>query len=131
MSYRVGLMPHRCTKCGKEYPDGDMRILKGCECGNNKFLYVPKAKAEVEIAKEVAEATDIEEPVKRIERQLTDMGIASVKIIAPGKYELNLDRLFTSDEIVIALQEDGKYIIHLPSLLKSKKEKKGKRVKKR
>ncbi|MBO8182943.1 MAG: Zn-ribbon domain-containing protein [Archaeoglobus sp.] len=126
-------MPHRCTKCGKEYPDGDMRILKGCECGNNKFLYVPKAKAEVaKVAEGVAKAADAEEePVKRIERQLTDMGIASVKIIAPGKYELNLDRLFTSDEIVIALQEDGKYIIHLPSLLKSKKEKKGKRVKKR
>jgi len=116
-------MPHRCTKCGKEYPDGDMRILKGCECGNNKFLYVPKAKAEIEIAKRA------EEPVRRIEKQLTDMGIASVKIIAPGKYELNLDRLFTSDEIIIALQEDGKYVIHLPSLLKSKKgkrERKGK-----
>ena len=114
-------MPHRCTKCGKEYPDGDMRILKGCECGNNKFLYVPKAKAEVEADTGKAE---IEEPVRRIEKQLTDMGIASVKIIAPGKYELNLDRLFTSDEIVIALQEDGRYVIHLPSLLKTKKEKK-------
>jgi hypothetical protein len=120
-------MPHRCTKCGREYPDGDMRILKGCECGNNKFLYVPRAKvAEVVGAEGEAE---IEEPVRRIERQLTDMGIASIKIIAPGKYELNLDRLFTSDEIIIALQEDGKYVIHLPSLLKSKKgkrERKGK-----
>jgi len=45
-------MPHRCTKCGKEYPDGDMRILNGCECGNNKFLYVPKEKKD---AKEHAE----------------------------------------------------------------------------
>jgi len=35
-------MPHKCTKCGKIYPDGDYRILNGCECGNNKFLYVPK-----------------------------------------------------------------------------------------
>ncbi len=123
-------MPHRCTKCGKEYPDGDMRILKGCECGNNKFLYVPKAKVEA-VAEGVEGKTEIEEPVKRIERQLTDMGIASVKIIAPGKYELNLDRLFTTDEIIIALQEDGKYVIHLPSLLKGKKGKKGKRAKKR
>ncbi len=104
-----------------------MRILKGCECGNNKFLYVPKAKVEA-VAEGVEGKTEIEEPVKRIERQLTDMGIASVKIIAPGKYELNLDRLFTTDEIIIALQEDGKYVIHLPSLLKSKK---GKRAKKK
>ncbi len=103
-----------------------MRILKGCECGNNKFLYVPKAKVEAGVAEEVEGKIEIEEPVKRIEKQLTDMGIASIKIIAPGKYELNLDRLFTSDEIIIALQEDGKYVIHLPSLLK-----KGKKAKKR
>jgi hypothetical protein len=105
-------MPHQCTKCGKQYPDGDMRILGGCECGNNKFLYVPKTKVEVE--------TQVEE----LKEQFSDMGIASVKIIAPGKYELNLDRLFSSDEIVIALQEDGKYVIHLPSLLKKRKKQK-------
>ncbi|AGK60997.1 Zn-ribbon containing protein [Archaeoglobus sulfaticallidus PM70-1] len=101
-------MPHQCTKCGEQYPDGDTRILSGCKCGNNKFLYIPKVKK------------DSEEQIREIEEQLTDIGIASVKIIAPGKYELNLERLLQSDEIVIALEEDGKYVIHLPSLLKKK-----------
>ncbi len=105
-------MPHQCTKCGKEYADGDVRILSGCECGNNRFLYVPKVKREKE------------EQVEEIKEQLSEMGIESVKILAPGMYEINLERILERDEIVIALQEDGRYVIHLPSLLKRRKEKK-------
>lgn len=105
-------MPHQCTKCGKEYADGDVRILSGCECGNNRFLYVPKAKRERK------------EQVEEIKEQLSEMGIESVKILAPGMYEINLERILERDEIVIALQEDGRYVIHLPSLLKRRKEKK-------
>jgi hypothetical protein len=105
-------MPHRCTKCGKEYADGDVRILSGCECGNNRFLYVPRVKRERE------------EQVEEIKEQLSEMGIESVKILAPGMYEINLERILERDEIVIALQEDGRYVIHLPSLLKRRKEKK-------
>lgn len=34
-------MPHRCTKCGATFQDGDSVILTGCpECKWNKFLYV-------------------------------------------------------------------------------------------
>ncbi|WP_048091078.1 OapC/ArvC family zinc-ribbon domain-containing protein [Geoglobus acetivorans] len=97
-------MPHRCTECGKEYPDGDTRILQGCECGNNKFLYIPKSKGR--------EIEEIKEQFERIE---------SVRIIAPGMYELNIEKLMEGGEVIIALQEDGKYAIHLPSLLKKKK----------
>jgi hypothetical protein len=104
-------MPHQCTKCGKEYADGDVRILSGCECGNNRFLYVPKVKRERE------------EQVEEIKEQLSEMGIESVKILAPGMYEINLERILERDEIVIALQEDGRYVIHLPSLLRRRKEK--------
>ncbi len=102
-------MPHKCTKCGKVYPDGDMRILSGCECGNNKFLYVPKEKRTVE------------EQVEEIKKEFSGMGIESVRILAPGRYEINLEKLLERDEIVIALQEDGRYVIHLPSLLKKRK----------
>jgi hypothetical protein len=100
-------MPHRCTKCSKEYQDGDMRILQGCECGNNSFLYVPKEKKEGK--------------AEEIKTQLSEMGIESIKIIAPGQYEINLDKIFSRDEIIIALQQNGRYVIHLPSLLKKKK----------
>jgi len=97
-------MPHRCTKCGKEYQDGDVSILQGCECGNNKFLYIPKRRGK--------EVEEIREQFERIE---------SVRIIAPGMYELNIEKLLESGEVVIALQEDGKYAIHLPSLLKRRR----------
>ena len=100
-------MPHRCTKCGKEFADGDMSLLNGCECGNNKFIYIPKNKGR--------EVEEIKEQFESFER------IESVRIIEPGRYELNIEKLLSSGEIVIALQEDGKYAIHLPSLLKKKK----------
>lgn len=97
-------MPHRCTECGKEYPDGDVKILQGCECGNNKFLYIPKKKGR--------EVEEIKEQFEKIE---------SVRIIAPGTYEINIEKLLEGEGVIIALQEDGKYAIHLPSLLKKKK----------
>lgn len=99
-------MPHRCTKCGKIYADGDMRLLQGCECGNNKFYYVPKEKKE--------------KVVEEIKEELARFGIESIRILAPGQYEINLQKLFERDEIIIALEEDGRYVIHLPSLLKRK-----------
>ncbi|MEM4472318.1 MAG: Zn-ribbon domain-containing protein [Archaeoglobaceae archaeon] len=101
-------MPHRCTACGKLYMDGDLRLLQGCECGNNRFLYVPK--------EEKVERTEIEE----VKKELTRFGIESIKILAPGMYEINLEKLLEREEIIIALEEDGRYIIHLPSLLKRK-----------
>ncbi|MCD6493518.1 MAG: hypothetical protein J7K36_06955, partial [Archaeoglobaceae archaeon] len=45
-------MPHICTRCGKEYKDGDPEILKGCKCGSNKFLYLPKDKKAKKVKKE-------------------------------------------------------------------------------
>ncbi len=98
-------MPHRCTRCGKVYEDGDMRILNGCECGNNRFEYVPK---ERRVKKEDDRGKGENE---RIE---------IVRIISPGCYEIDLENAFKKDGIIIALGEEGKYAIHLPSLLKKK-----------
>lgn len=107
-------MAHRCTKCGKLYPTGDMRLLQGCECGNNKFLYVPDERGPKEPEK-------VEEEIRK---EFTEMGIETVRIISPGKYEINIERLLQGEGIVIALQEDGRYVIHLPSLLKKRRSKK-------
>ncbi len=97
-------MPHRCTKCGKIYEDGDMRILNGCECGNNKFEYIPK-----------------ERKVKEKKADREGEKIEIVRIISPGCYEINLENAFKKEGIIIALGEEGKYAIHLPSLLKRRK----------
>jgi len=38
----------------------------------------------------------------------------SIRVLAPGQYELNLMELFDREEYIIALQEDGKYTIQVP-----------------
>ena len=50
-------MPHRCTKCGAVYSDGNSVILTGCPgCKWNKFLYVKDEDEEKEI--EIIEIMD-------------------------------------------------------------------------
>ena len=38
----------------------------------------------------------------------------SIRVVAPGRYELNLMELYDREEYIIALQEDGKYTVQLP-----------------
>jgi predicted nucleic acid-binding Zn-ribbon protein len=47
------------------------------------------------------------EPIKRIE---------SIKILGPGSYELNIKTLLDRKEIIMALKENGTYVVHLPSI---------------
>ncbi len=141
-------MPHKCTKCESIFRDGAAIILNGCpKCGWNKFLYV-KDIAQVELKpqgelpepaskfiKEVDEllgkpgeitaSDNAIEPVKEEKQQEArskEIGnrVESVRILAPGTYELNLESLLERDEIVMALKEDGTYIVHLPSVFKKK-----------
>lgn len=41
----------------------------------------------------------------------------SIKIVEPGKYELNLQELFERRECIIELQEHGRYAIEVPESL--------------
>jgi predicted nucleic acid-binding Zn-ribbon protein len=108
-------MPHKCTKCGRIYPDGDRRILNGCECGNNRFIYVPKDKSKDKRIKEKNKDERLNED--RTGKGVNAEGVESVRIIDPGMYEINLEKVFSREEIIIALREDGRYVIHLPSLI--------------
>lgn len=38
----------------------------------------------------------------------------SIKIVAPGEYELNLMELYDRPEYIISLREDGRYVIEVP-----------------
>jgi predicted nucleic acid-binding Zn-ribbon protein len=38
----------------------------------------------------------------------------SIKIVAPGEYEINLMELYDRSEYIISLQEDGRYVINVP-----------------
>ncbi len=143
-------MPHKCTKCESVFRDGAAIILNGCpKCGWNKFLYVrdettplpektemsagsiPPAASK--FIKEVDELLGNKavppQPVPPVPKELKvetkpeEVGerVESVRILSPGSYELNLDSIMKRDEIVMALKEDGTYVVHLPSIFQKKK----------
>lgn len=109
-------MPHKCMRCKSVFKDGTAIILDGCpHCGWNKFLYVqePETKAETISIKEVNEK-------EKSEKSEVGNRVESIRILSPGSYELNLESLLEREEIV-ALKEDGTYVVHLPSVFKKKK----------
>jgi predicted nucleic acid-binding Zn-ribbon protein len=134
-------MPHKCTKCGREYKDGSTEILRGCaSCGGKKFLYVK----EVVINKDVLEEKSIEEIAdesheevlevveptvsKKREVEMYDR-VETIRIVSPGSYELNLEKMAKSDERIVSVGKEGSYIIDLMSM--AKEEPKKKRAKKK
>lgn len=137
-------MPHKCTQCENVFEDGAAIILDGCpKCGGHKFLYVkggnedttsPKQKPETKTTsipeaaskfiKEVDEIRGKKDPSKpEIHEKQEEIGerVESVRILSKGSYELNLESLLERDEIVMALKEDGTYVLHLPSIFQKKK----------
>jgi predicted nucleic acid-binding Zn-ribbon protein len=131
-------MPHKCTKCGREYRDGSTEILKGCEsCGGKKFLYVK----EEEIHKDVLEEKSIEEIADETHQEVLEVvapkgkdkkevemfdRVETIRIVSPGSYELNLEKMAKGDERIVSVGKEGSYMIDLMSMAKepSKKRKK-------
>ena len=131
-------MPHKCTKCGREYKDGSTEILKGCaSCGNKKFLYVKEGevhddvleeKSITEIAEEKKEEVlEVVEPKSKKEVEMYDR-VETIRIVSPGSYELNLEKMAKGDERIVSVGKEGSYIIDLMSMAKD--EPKGRRKKK-
>ena len=131
-------MPHKCTKCGREYKDGSTEILKGCaSCGNKKFLYVKEGDIHDDVLEEKSiseiaedsreEILEVVEPAKKKEVEMYDR-VETIRIVSPGSYELNLEKMAQSDERIVSVGKEGSYIIDLMSM--AKEEPKGKRKKK-
>jgi hypothetical protein len=131
-------MPHKCTKCGREYKDGSTEILKGCaSCGGKKFLYVK----DTEINKDVLEEKSIEDIAKETHEEILEVvepktkqevemfdRVETIRIVSPGTYELNLEKMAQGDERIVSVGKEGNYIIDLMSMTKdSPHKKKGKR----
>ena len=139
-------MPHICTRCSNVFDLGE-DILKGCpNCGWKKFLFVkkeqPDGKAEMLPPKPIINrAMGVRIPPSRWEKGSTaieeemqssqnvihqsdgkpeEKTLESVKITAPGTYELNLPSLFERDELIMAVKE-GTYFIDLASVFKKSK----------
>ena len=61
------------------------------------------------------EAADEEDgpDLSQLRKELNDQ-FESIKILQPGEYELNLMELYDRQEYIIALEEDGRYVIDVP-----------------
>jgi len=124
-------MPHQCVRCGKFYDDGAEEILKGCPCGGRLFFYINKKKLEEsknivtdlttkekdEIEKDVFDLIGIE---RDMEKPVV-LDLESIRIIKPGKYELDIVNLFRKRPLIYKLEE-GKYLIDLPESFKKEEE---------
>lgn len=123
-------MPHQCVRCGKFYDDGATEILKGCSCGARLFFFVRKQ--HIEDAKKMTTKLTVKEKVE-IEKDVLNLvgaehirdkpvvlDLESIRVLKPGKFELDLVHLFKKEPLIYKLEE-GKYIIDLPTTFKEKK----------
>ncbi|MBT4824899.1 hypothetical protein HN695_01465 [Candidatus Woesearchaeota archaeon] len=128
-------MPHRCVRCSKIHDDGSAQILKGCDCGCKLFFFIKKSALE----KKEEPKLDLSEKEKdQIENDVCDiigmnkedlehpviLDLETVNILQPGKFEVDLVRLFNKKNPLVYKLEDGKYMIDLAESFKREKEKK-------
>jgi len=124
-------MPHQCVRCNTFYDDGAKEIIKGCTCGGRLFFYVKKES--IEKAKQVTvnlsskDKQQIEHDVldiigvEKLKDEPVVLDLESIKILKPGKYELDIVNLFRKRPVIYQVG-DGKYIIDLPESFRKMKE---------
>lgn len=119
-------MPYKCVHCSAVYVDGANEVLTGCASCNSKFFFYIKEEKMKEILANKQEGPDlnnaekkqIEEDVREIvgvedEETPVFLDFESIKILKPGKYVLDLQKLFAMDKPRVYKLEDGKYIVDL------------------
>lgn len=122
-------MPHQCVRCSKMYDDGASEILQGCSCGARLFFYVrkdslQKSKQVLDSMKQLSEPQKIEMEKDVFDLMGTDspelpviLDLEAIRILEPGKFELDLIKLFKKDPLIFNIGA-GKYVIDLPSAFK-------------
>jgi uncharacterized protein len=134
-------MPHQCVRCGFLYEDSKNDILvSGCtHCKGKLFFFVKKEKIE-EMKSATAKLS--KDDKKQIEDDIFELvgsdsseepvvlDFESIRVLKPGKYELDLVNLFKKEPVIYKLEE-GKYMIDLPQTFKSMMPKKIKHKKKK
>ena len=117
-------MPHQCVRCNVFFDDGAKELLEGCGCGGRLFFFIKKDK--LEDMKKLAEEVKLTKKEKvQIESDVFDLvgsdidkdqpvilDLEAIRVLKPGKYELDLVHLFKNEPLIFKL-EDGKYMIDL------------------
>lgn len=124
-------MPHQCVKCNTIYDDASNDILKGCRsCGGKFFFFVRKEsldkvrKASAALTEEdkMKMETDVRDIIgEYLDDEAIVLDLESVNMSEPGKFELDLVKLFKGDPLVYKLDE-GKYIIDVATTFKRMEE---------
>ena len=125
-------MPHQCVKCKNIISDGSNEILKGCNnCGGRFFFFMNKHN--IEKVKEITESLS-EEEKDQMEKDALELinenteekpiilDMESIRILKPGKFEIDLVDLFKGNPLVYKL-EDGKYIIDVATTFRNSRKK--------
>jgi len=120
-------MPHQCVHCGRILPSATKELLEGCaECRGHFFFYIRDDQLE-KIKEEPIEIPQKEK--KQIEKDVREMAgieeedapvildLESVRMVGPGKFEIDIVNLFNKKRPLIYKLEEGKYIIDLASTL--------------
>jgi len=121
-------MPHQCVHCSKIIEPSSREILEGCsDCGGKFFFYIRDEQAKkikesnempipefdkvdkVKVEEDVREILDIKDEEKPV-----ILDLESIRIIKPGKFEIDLVSLINQRPIVFKIEE-GKYIIDIES----------------
>jgi uncharacterized protein len=136
-------MPHQCVHCGNVYPDGSRQLLEGCNCGSKFFYYIKQSKIDnvdkdiqetlfmlsnadkVRIEKDVREIIGLEEDIDKP----VILDLESVRIVKPGKFEIDIVNLFSRKRPLIYRLEEGKYIIDLAASMNVDREEIDRKIK--
>ena len=117
-------MPNQCVRCSKMYDDGSDIILKGCTCGGRFFFYMKKQA--IKAAQEMTAKLTVEDKHQLEQDAMEFIGeeqepehpvvldLESIRMLQPGKFEIDLIDLFKGKPLVYKLAE-GKYVIDIAS----------------
>ncbi|MBI2629756.1 hypothetical protein HYW76_01515 [Candidatus Pacearchaeota archaeon] len=126
-------MAHQCVHCSKIYPNASKELIEGCSCGSHFFFYI-KDESYEKLKKEKVEVLELPEEGKRkIEEEVREIAgieeeepiildLESVRVIGPGKFEIDVVNLFSGKRPLIYKLGEGKYIIDLAYTFKKSSE---------
>ena len=135
-------MPHQCVHCGKLYEIASKELLEGCSCGSHFFFFIKQEQLDALRNKSIPTIELKKEEKQRIERDVREMigaeqedipvilDLESVKVLGPGKFEIDVVNLFNQKRPLIYKLEEGKYIIDLSSTLKTSFDEINKKIRK-
>ena len=119
-------MAYKCVHCSQIFKDDASELVEGCSnCKSKFFFYIKDDKLQQIIKNKENQPELSEQEKKQIEKDIRDISgiesedqpvfldFESIKVIKPGKYLLDIQKLFSSDKPQIYQLENGKYIVDL------------------